>query len=1147
VAWLWDFGDGATATTPNPVHTYLEPGTYSVRLTVTTTVGSLTVFKQDLIHVTPTAYFGVIGPEGGEINAPGIRLFVPSSALPEDVVFMFKEAKEALPVHIREDVQFLSAPITISHNGRTPDVFASRFGKAVDPAQLTLYYAGGSGPTVNTDTIFVLVKTPDGRTWPLSGTVNTQRRMVTVPIMRLPSGSVVAVLHRPEASSLTVSVPSPKEQVPGGFVWKRAWKVTLGPDLLKQLTTLYRGSIEDPSSFEPQRFTFSQDQFNQVQSAVTEAVRNTQLLLEQGGFREPLLSSDTDTYVVHFFNTAPSYVPPSPTPVSDAAASDHTLGQIVIDPRWLLSLSQFEALQRRQTTPPNPDAYAKVSFPKVFGQELFRSVFEAYRIPSDTVEALVNPAPGAPPVSVPALLGLKEGLALFIGQVADGDTYARRVRPEGPSPVQWGVPLFAAVRGDRRPYWGVANEFFMYLDRNELPLRRFEYLTARNYPNFGLLEALREERVVSPTTEPSTLETLLDNALRTFLPGSDAASLYLAYVRNRAIEHAEDRAVYPSEAVQSYGVRDLRRFEDNALRTLAFRAPTDTLVFPPSSEPSPADASFMNVPPLTSRAFLLKTRPLTTRVRLTFNREDWDADSRGNTVVVRVYREGMEPVDLPPDEDTVVLDGFDTGPEACGEEIFVLVSNLNLEQAQPVTLTAQAGSVLAPGEDANGVLDTFVQSCDPEFAYELVTSMTVPNVGLNAYVLELTSGIWRNPDEVDRTLWKHFVSVLVPPIVVGNTGLLVISGGDNTDTPPMGVPDFLVDFALKSRSVVALLQTVPNQPLVFPGDTHSQREEDEIIAYSYRKYMDSYVNGAADFTWPTLLPMTRAAVRAMDAVQEFLATKPAPRYPLEHFVVTGASKRGWTTWLTGAADPRVTAIMPVVIDVLNMDVQMQHHFNAYGFYAPAIADYLEAGVFDRLGTPEGNSLLRIVDPYEYRDRYTMPKLMLNSTGDQFFVPDSAQFYFNDLPGEKHLHYVPNTDHSLITGGPLEPEAVDALLAFYLSILRNVPRPQLEWVWEAANRVRVTPSVPPKRVLLWQADNENARDFRKDTIGQAWTSTELSADDNGDYVGEVAEPSRGWRAFFVQVIFTGPDPTLPDLNFIFTTDVRVVPDVYPPHS
>ena len=34
--------------------------------------------------------------------------------------------------------------------------------------------------------------------------------------------------------------------------------------------------------------------------------------------------------------------------------------------------------------------------------------------------------------------------------------------------------------------------------------------------------------------------------------------------------------------------------------------------------------------------------------------------------------------------------------------------------------------------------------------------------------------------------------------------------------------------------------------------------------------------------------------------------------------MTGASKRGWTTWTIGAVDKRVKAMAPLVLDCLNM-------------------------------------------------------------------------------------------------------------------------------------------------------------------------------------------------------------------------------------
>ena len=42
----------------------------------------------------------------------------------------------------------------------------------------------------------------------------------------------------------------------------------------------------------------------------------------------------------------------------------------------------------------------------------------------------------------------------------------------------------------------------------------------------------------------------------------------------------------------------------------------------------------------------------------------------------------------------------------------------------------------------------------------------------------------------------------------------------------------------------------------------------------------------------------------------------------------------------------------------------------------------------------------------------MPKFMMNASGDQFFLPDNAQFYYDDLPEEKHLRYVANARHNL---------------------------------------------------------------------------------------------------------------------------------------
>ena len=170
--------------------------------------------------------------------------------------------------------------------------------------------------------------------------------------------------------------------------------------------------------------------------------------------------------------------------------------------------------------------------------------------------------------------------------------------------------------------------------------------------------------------------------------------------------------------------------------------------------------------------------------------------------------------------------------------------------------------------------------------------------------------------------------------------------------------------------------------------------------------------------------MVKSAVRAMDTITAVLAAREAP-IEVDRFVVAGGSKRGWTTWLTGAVDPRVIAIAPIVIDVLNADISMRHHFAAYGFWAPSIGNYVDHGIMERMDEPRLAELYRLVDPYHYRHRLTMPKYIINASGDQFFLPDSSQFYLRDLRGETYLRYVPNADHGLDGS-----DALAGLVAFH---------------------------------------------------------------------------------------------------------------------
>jgi len=318
------------------------------------------------------------------------------------------------------------------------------------------------------------------------------------------------------------------------------------------------------------------------------------------------------------------------------------------------------------------------------------------------------------------------------------------------------------------------------------------------------------------------------------------------------------------------------------------------------------------------------------------------------------------------------------------------------------TSIASANDYARAGRDKTA-LDEYVARPDTNYSFHVVSS--TPGKDYTAFLLEMTSQSWLTTNEVNRTLWKHWLTIVKPNDVGFSKSLLFISGGANNGRTP-SVDANLVQVALATRSVVSELRMVPNQPLMFAGETEG-RSEDALIAYTWDKFLRT-----GDAKWPARLPMTKAAVRAMDTVMDFCASSEAGKLKIDGFVVAGGSKRGWTTWTTAGVDKRVVAIVPIVIDVLNVEVSMKHHFGAYGFWAPAIHDYNAMQIMDWNGTPEFKALMKIEDPYYYRSRLTMPKFLINAADDQFFVPDSSQFYFDDLPGVKYLRYVPNADHSL---------------------------------------------------------------------------------------------------------------------------------------
>jgi PhoPQ-activated pathogenicity-related protein len=425
-------------------------------------------------------------------------------------------------------------------------------------------------------------------------------------------------------------------------------------------------------------------------------------------------------------------------------------------------------------------------------------------------------------------------------------------------------------------------------------------------------------------------------------------------------------------------------------------------------------------------------------------------------------------------------------------------------------------------------LDRHVYTPDPAFQWKKAVTRQVDNVTMD--VIEMTSQQFLSPAEVNRHLWQHQVIIIRPKEIKHSTGFLWIDGGSNPGRLPDRPDPIMAETARATGSVVALVRMVPNEPLRFTGES-KDRTEDGIIVLTWRKWME----GDKKYL-PLHLPMAKAAVRAMDVVQEFCKSE---NVKVEKFVVGGGSKRGWTTWLAAAAeaarsDSRVAAIVPAVIDVLNMEPNFVHHFRAYGFWAPAIGDYEKEGIMEWRGSKEYAALQKVEDPYWYRDRLTMPKYIVNAAGDQFFLPDSSQFYWKDLKGPKLLRYIPNADHSMRNS-----DAPQSLAAWQDVIANRKPLPRYDWKIQKDTMVVTSPD-KPKAVKLWQATNPDKRDFRLMTIGPAYKSSDLQETKPGVWQVKLDKPPKGWTAYLVELTFdVGAKYPLKT-----TTQVKVVPDVYP---
>ncbi|MFN4190215.1 MAG: PhoPQ-activated protein PqaA family protein [Pseudothermotoga sp.] len=362
--------------------------------------------------------------------------------------------------------------------------------------------------------------------------------------------------------------------------------------------------------------------------------------------------------------------------------------------------------------------------------------------------------------------------------------------------------------------------------------------------------------------------------------------------------------------------------------------------------------------------------------------------------------------------------------------------------------------------------------------YKIISEKTT-DTGIKMVHVLLESQNWQN------IRWFHDLLIVQPKeLLFHNVAVLFITG-DFDPTKSREVEDY-VWIAEKFSSVFVVLGDVPNQPIF-------GLKEDDLIAHTFLEYTKT-----KDPTLPLLFPMTTAAVAAMDLVEQL--------FDINRFFVTGPSKRGWTTWLTAVVDDRVFAIAPIVFDNLNFSKQLEQQMKMYGKYSESIAPYVRRGLPEMVHTEEGQKLLKMVDPYTYRDRLTMPKYIINATNDEYWTIYSANLYFYDLPGKNYILYVPNNKHG-ITNIPYVVENSST----FLKLILTDRLPDFEFSIEN-DKITVKDSAQIKEVYVNRAVSDTT-DFR----GSLWVRLPVPKNE-GLYSVQIDPPESRHIAYYLEAIF-----------------------------
>ena len=194
---------------------------------------------------------------------------------------------------------------------------------------------------------------------------------------------------------------------------------------------------------------------------------------------------------------------------------------------------------------------------------------------------------------------------------------------------------------------------------------------------------------------------------------------------------------------------------------------------------------------------------------------------------------------------------------------------------------------------------------------------------------------------------------------------------------------------------------------------------------------------------------------------------------------------------------------------------MEYQRETWGDWSASIHDYTSRGLIeqDAAGmSPFKRRLWEMIDPYTYRSRLALPKLLVHGTNDPYWTVDASHLYWDDLPGLKYIATFPNVGHGL---GDERIRAYHSIAVFIRHAFSGGDWPEVNWEnttdeKTATDILRARVNAPMKRVKLWSAVSAT-KDFRKAT----WTSSDIITESPENVTATIKRPATGHIAYYLE--------------------------------